>query len=132
MSNETAVIVVIGSVTAKQYKNARLECLAFGWKPEIVRVHESAFPTDWTGSLDEAEVALRSGISEYEMEHYEEFGAQRDDIVREELKRDYDGLDAYRVEYVVLSAEVGSKFDHDFHSLREIFPVARITVAAAS
>ena len=94
MSNETTIIVVIGSVTAKQYKDVRLECLRLFGKPKIVRIHEDMFPGSY-GFFDDEEVARRSGISSYEMDAsdygFGDFALDVTTVVDSEIRAQYGG-----------------------------------------
>ncbi len=139
MSNETTIIVVIGSVTAKQYKDVRLECLRLFGKPKIVRIHEDMFPGSY-GFFDDEEVARRSGISSYEMDAsdygFGDFALDVTTVVDSEIRAQYGGLDTDLVEYVVLSPSMAERFfdrtDEDFGQLQELFSIAQFRVATAS
>ncbi len=139
MSNEATTIVVIGSVTAKQYKDVRLECLRLFGKPKIVRIHEDMFPGS-CGFFDDEEVARRSGISLYEMDASEaglgDLAQDVIDVLWSEIRAQYDGLNTETAEYVVLSPNVAESFfvrtDEDFGQLQTLFPIAQFRVATAS
>ena len=94
MSSETKVIVVIGSVTAKEYEPLRLEQLRLGNKVKIERLSNDLFLKDNTlGDLDLDSIGHRNNVSGYEM-----FGHDSEDesvavdvfeILQEEIFRDY-------------------------------------------
>lgn len=128
MSNETSVIVVIGSVTAKDYQEFRLRVLRAGKKPRVVRVEEDIFPVEF-GMLSTPLVAKRNGVAADEIDDED-----TQILIRKELLERYD-VDAREVFYVVLSQRVADDFydelDDDMGDLQEVFYASEFTVASS-
>lgn len=112
--NETSVIIVIGSVKAKQYEPFRLPLVKSGMKPRVVRVDSDLFPLDVEqDDLDDLEVGKRFGLSGYELgiveedeeDPHESIAVSVYDLLREEITSMY-GVDFDSIEVVVVGDDM--------------------------
>lgn len=134
MSSETTVIVIIGSVITKQYKDLRWQLVQEGKRPKIERIPEELIPMK-DGVLDLKQIARQHGVSTYELDL-----AMRDPglydspitLIRTGL-RDELGVDPDQVHTVLVGERESwgyvdgfGEFDPDL--LPDIFPTALLFV----
>lgn len=110
------IIVVIGSVTAKQYQHQRIELIRTGLKPRIVRIDKDFWPITSTHGYESVDFKAACTTLGVPYSHLV-YG-----LLGDMFLADY-GVDASSVDVVVMEDDYISLEETE---LEHIFPAARI------